>query len=42
MGQEWLGGTMESVGGGHKINILKEGLKPYRNTEDLILMFVDR
>ncbi|KAK3796263.1 hypothetical protein RRG08_041579 [Elysia crispata] len=41
MGQEWQGGTMESIGGGHKINILKESLKPYKHREDLILMFVD-
>ncbi|XP_059152546.1 procollagen-lysine,2-oxoglutarate 5-dioxygenase 1-like isoform X2 [Physella acuta] len=41
LGTEWKGGSMESTGGGHKINLLKEGLKPYRNKENLILMFVD-
>ncbi|GFR84006.1 procollagen-lysine,2-oxoglutarate 5-dioxygenase [Elysia marginata] len=41
MGQEWLGGTMDSIGGGHKINLLKEGLKPYKSRKNLILMFVD-
>ncbi|GFO21945.1 procollagen-lysine,2-oxoglutarate 5-dioxygenase [Plakobranchus ocellatus] len=41
LGVEWRGGNMESVGGGHKINILKENLRPYRNKKNLILMFVD-
>lgn len=41
MGVEWRGGTMKTVGGGHKVNLLKEGLKPYQNKKDLLIMFVD-
>lgn len=41
MGEEWQGGTMDTVGGGHKINILKEGLKQYKSNKNLILMFTD-
>uniref|UniRef100_A0A2C9JTG6 procollagen-lysine 5-dioxygenase n=1 Tax=Biomphalaria glabrata TaxID=6526 RepID=A0A2C9JTG6_BIOGL len=41
LGTTWRGGTMQSTGGGHKINILREGLKPFKNVENLIIMFVD-
>ena len=30
------------AGGGHKINLLKEGLKEFRDRDDLIIMFTDR
>lgn len=38
----WQGGDMEGKGGGHKINILKRDLEPYKDREDLIIMFTDR
>jgi len=41
MGVEWRGGTMDTVGGGHKVNLLKDGLKPYQFKENLLIMFVD-
>ncbi|XP_013392391.1 procollagen-lysine,2-oxoglutarate 5-dioxygenase 1 isoform X2 [Lingula anatina] len=42
MGKEWRGGDMAvSVGGGYKINLLKEGLKKYKDKKDLVLMFTD-
>ena len=43
MHQPWLGGDMANgPGGGHKINLLRENLKKYKDEEDLILMFTDR
>ncbi|CAL1536445.1 unnamed protein product [Lymnaea stagnalis] len=41
LGSVWEGGSMDSIGGGHKINILKENLKPFKNNANLLLMFVD-
>ncbi|CAG5117998.1 unnamed protein product, partial [Candidula unifasciata] len=41
LGTSWQGGSMQSVGGGQKVNILKEALKPYKNNENLIIMFTD-
>ncbi|BFZ23213.1 hypothetical protein BsWGS_26252 [Bradybaena similaris] len=41
LGTTWKGGNMLSEGGGYKINILKEELKPYKNSENLIIMFTD-
>ncbi|GAB1603685.1 multifunctional procollagen lysine hydroxylase and glycosyltransferase LH3-like [Argonauta hians] len=41
MGLEWEGGDMQSVGGGHKINILKDALKPHADKTDLIILFTD-
>ena len=43
MHQPWLGGDMANgPGGGHKINLLRENLKKYKDEKDLILMFTDR
>jgi len=40
--QEWLGGDMANgPGGGHKLNLLRNGLKKYKDDKDLILMFTD-
>lgn len=40
--QEWLGGDMANgPGGGHKINILRNGIKKYKDEKDLLLMFTD-
>ena len=42
MGQEWKGGDMANgVGGAHKINLMKESLAPYKNRDDLIILFTD-
>ncbi|XP_005094861.1 procollagen-lysine,2-oxoglutarate 5-dioxygenase 1 [Aplysia californica] len=41
MGIEWRGGTMETIGGGHKVNLLKENLEAYKNKDNLLIMFVD-
>ncbi|OWF41242.1 procollagen-lysine,2-oxoglutarate 5-dioxygenase 1-like isoform X2 [Mizuhopecten yessoensis] len=41
-GQEWEGGNMElGVGGGQKINMMKEGLQEFAGRDDLLLMFTD-
>ena len=29
------------VGGAHKINLMKESLAPYKNRDDLIILFTD-
>lgn len=40
--QKWRGGNMEAgEGGGHKINLLKEGLQKYQNANNTLLMFTD-
>ncbi|RCN30936.1 oxidoreductase, 2OG-Fe(II) oxygenase family protein [Ancylostoma caninum] len=42
MGREWKGGdTRTSQGGGQKIRILSEELKPYKDRDDVIILFVD-
>ncbi|XP_035896526.1 procollagen-lysine,2-oxoglutarate 5-dioxygenase [Anopheles stephensi] len=41
MGKPWLGGNMKSVGGGYKINLLREALKPYRAEKDRLVLFTD-
>ncbi|XP_058129261.1 procollagen-lysine,2-oxoglutarate 5-dioxygenase [Anopheles ziemanni] len=41
MGKPWLGGNMKSVGGGYKINLLREALKPYRDEQDRVVLFTD-
>ena len=43
LGEEWEGGDLAKfAGGGQKINILGEGLKEYKDRDDLIIMFTDR
>lgn len=42
LGETWDGGDVaNTVGGGQKINLLKEGLKDYKDRDDLIIMFTD-
>ncbi|KAI3413726.1 hypothetical protein GPALN_011209 [Globodera pallida] len=41
MGKTWNGGDMRKQGGAQKIRILREELEPYRNRDDLILLFTD-
>ncbi|XP_069111312.1 procollagen-lysine,2-oxoglutarate 5-dioxygenase 1-like [Argopecten irradians] len=41
-GQKWDGGNMElGIGGGHKVNLLKEGIQEFAGRDDLLLMFTD-
>lgn len=42
MHEEWLGGQMESYGGGYKINLLRDALEPYRDDNEKIVLFTDR
>ncbi|KAG1667589.1 Procollagen-lysine,2-oxoglutarate 5-dioxygenase 3 [Nymphon striatum] len=42
MGEKWNGGDVKrSVGGGHKVNLLRKGIAKYAKSEDLIIMFID-
>ncbi|XP_055326484.1 procollagen-lysine,2-oxoglutarate 5-dioxygenase isoform X2 [Sitodiplosis mosellana] len=41
MHEEWQGGSMESYGGGYKINLLREALEPYKNDDQKIILFTD-
>lgn len=42
MDEKWEGGDlMVSVGGGQKIHFLREGIKKYKDSEDVVLMFTD-
>lgn len=40
--QEWKGGDMSSVGGGFKVNLLREAVKPLKDEKDTLIMFTDR
>lgn len=43
LGSKWLGGNViDSVGGGHKVNLLKEALKRYKDDRKLLILFTDR
>ena len=43
LGIEWEGGNViDSVGGGHKVNLLKEALKRYKDDSKLVILFTDR
>lgn len=43
MNQKWEGGNMESsLGGGHKVNLLKEELVKYKDDTNKVIMFTDR
>lgn len=42
LGEEWKGGDMTSLGGGYKINLMKDGLKDIANKDDLLILFTDR
>ncbi|KHJ92977.1 hypothetical protein OESDEN_07117 [Oesophagostomum dentatum] len=42
MGEEWKGGdTRVTQGGGQKIRLLREGVKQYKDRDDVIILFVD-
>jgi procollagen-lysine,2-oxoglutarate 5-dioxygenase len=41
MGDVWRGGTMVAEGGGVKLAYLKDRLAPIKDTQNLIVMFVD-
>lgn len=40
--EKWQGGSMESYGGGYKINLLRDALEPYKDDVDKIILFTDR
>ncbi|KAM6414638.1 procollagen-lysine,2-oxoglutarate 5-dioxygenase 2 isoform 2-T2 [Rhynochetos jubatus] len=41
-GEEWKGGELpNSIGGGQKVRLLKEGIESYADQEDLVVMFVE-
>lgn len=43
MNQPWEGGNMVGgLGGGHKINLLKEELVKYKDDTNKVIMFTDR
>lgn len=43
LGLAWEGGDVKNVaGGGHKVNLLKEELKKYKDDAKKIIMFSDR
>ena len=43
MNEQWKGGDVANgPGGGHKINILKDALKEYKNDDNTVVMFTDR
>ncbi|XP_008556514.1 procollagen-lysine,2-oxoglutarate 5-dioxygenase [Microplitis demolitor] len=37
----WKGGNMKSVGGGYKINLLKNALKKFKDDDNKIILFTD-
>ena len=41
LGEQWLGGDMNSVGGGYKINLLKKALEPFKGNREKIILFTD-
>lgn len=42
-GIEWQGGNViDSIGGGHKVNLLKDALKRYKDEDNLLILFTDR
>lgn len=43
MGEEWKGGDIQRYpGGGFKLNLLKPVLEKWKESKDLVVMFVDR
>ena len=43
MNEQWKGGDVANgPGGGHKINILRNALKEYKNKDNTVIMFTDR
>lgn len=42
MDEDWTGGDVaQTAGGGQKVRILKEAMKPYASAKDLVILFVD-
>lgn len=41
LGQAWKGGDMTGLGGGYKLNLIKDALKPYKNDAETIVLFSD-
>ncbi|XP_055605130.1 procollagen-lysine,2-oxoglutarate 5-dioxygenase [Uranotaenia lowii] len=41
LGKPWRGGDMKRLGGGYKINLVREALKPYKGDDDRIVLFTD-
>jgi len=42
MNEEWQGGDVRvSVGGAHKINLMKQGLAQYKDKDNLVIFFTD-
>ncbi|XP_058450895.1 procollagen-lysine,2-oxoglutarate 5-dioxygenase [Malaya genurostris] len=41
LGKQWLGGDMKRLGGGYKINLFRDALKPYKMEDDRIVLFTD-
>ncbi|XP_037810669.1 LOW QUALITY PROTEIN: procollagen-lysine,2-oxoglutarate 5-dioxygenase [Lucilia sericata] len=41
MYKKWKGGDMEGPGGGFKVNLLREALKPLKDEKDTIILFTD-
>lgn len=41
LGKKWLGGDMSNLGGGYKVNLLREAIRPYKNNSELIILFTD-
>ena len=43
MGEVWKGGDVKrTVGGGHKVNLLKKALEEYKDDKEKIVAFTDR
>ncbi|XKL67716.1 hypothetical protein PGB90_003207 [Kerria lacca] len=42
LGTKWKGGDMTSKGGGFKVNLLKEAIKPYSKDKNTVILFTDR
>lgn len=41
LGKPWLGGDMKRLGGGYKINLLRNALKPYKADDERVVIFTD-
>ncbi|XP_013108802.1 procollagen-lysine,2-oxoglutarate 5-dioxygenase [Stomoxys calcitrans] len=39
--QEWKGGDMDGLGGGYKVNLLREAIKAFKDEKDTLIMFTD-
>lgn len=41
MGERWMGGDMQGVGGGQKVNLLKKEVEKLKHKDNLVIMFTD-